>query len=207
MRATDADAACTAMSPIEQALALARYARQRIHEELGGPSAQAPDAPWARAPGATFVSLHWLDGRLQGCIGSLEARRPIAVDVALNALGAAFRDPRARPLLGDDVDRLTVEVSILSPREVVAAGEDEAVVCAMLRPGTDGIVLRWQEHHATFLPQVWTHLPDPARFLAELKEKAGLPADFWAADLVLERYTVCCATDRRSGEDDVARRR
>ena len=116
------------------------------------------------------------------------------MDVATNAFAAAFRDPRARTLRPEDIDRLVVEVSVLSPSEPLAF-TDEAAARAALRPGIDGVVLRWREHRATFLPQVWEHLPDPASFLAELKEKAGLPADFWDAELTLERYRVVSATD------------
>ena len=43
---------------------------------------------------------------------------------------------------------------------------------------------------STFLPQVWAQLPDAAGFMAHLKQKAGLPADFWSAQVRLERYTV-----------------
>jgi AMMECR1 domain-containing protein len=61
---------------------------------------------------------------------------------------------------------------------------------AALRPGVDGVIFEWREARATFLPQVWAQLPDPARFVAALKRKAGLAADFWAADVRLSRYRV-----------------
>ena len=51
-------------------------------------------------------------------------------------------------------------------------------------------MLEWRGRRATFLPQVWEQLPQPREFLAALKRKAGLPADFWAADLRLSRYRV-----------------
>ena len=182
------------MSTVEQAAVLARFARDCIREALGGPTALTPEGEWTTEPAATFVSLHWPDGTLQGCVGSLEPRRPAALDVATNALAAAFRDPRARGLVDGDVDRLLVEVSMLSAPEALVCA-DEAAAVAALRPGTDGVILRWHERRATFLPQVWTHLAEPRRFLAELKEKAGLPGDFWDAEVLLERYTVVSALD------------
>jgi AmmeMemoRadiSam system protein A len=168
---------------------LAQFARACVRAALGGSPAEPPVAPAILEPVATFVSLHWPDGRLQGCIGSLEPRRPLVEDVAANALAAAFDDPRAARLAIGDVDRLDIEVSILSPLEPVPCA-DEAEARAALRPFADGIVLRWHERRATFLPQVWEHLSDPGVFLAELRQKAGLAPDFWDADVRLFRYRV-----------------
>jgi hypothetical protein len=182
------------MATEAEAAVLARYARSCIAAKLGHPAATAPQGEPYDVPGATFVSLHWPDGRLQGCIGTLAPRRTLAADVAHHACAAAFDDPRARPLDAGDVDALTIEVSVLTPLEPVAvSGEIEAR--AALRPGRDGVVLSWQGHRATFIPQMWAQLPDAATLLAELKRKAGLPADFWAPDVVLERYAVVAATD------------
>jgi hypothetical protein len=179
----------------DQVRLLARFARACIRQELGGPSVGRPLGEWCAAPAATFVSLHWWPGgRLQGCIGSLEPRRALVEDVAHNALAAAFSDPRAERLALADVDVLEVEVSVLSPLEHVAA-PDEAAARAALRPGVDGVVLAWGRHRATFLPQMWPQLGDAATLLRELKRKAGLPADFWSAEMAVSRYTVESAVD------------
>jgi AmmeMemoRadiSam system protein A len=169
---------------------LARWARERIREALGGNPAAPPHGPWCDEPGATFVTLRWPDGRLQGCIGSLTARRSIAEDVAENAVAAATLDPRCPPLRTPaDVDRLDIELSILSPQEPIAF-DTEAAAHAAIRPGIDGIVLGWNGHRATFLPSMWPRLPDVRSFLGELKLKAGLERDFWDDDVKLWRYTV-----------------
>jgi AmmeMemoRadiSam system protein A len=146
------------------------------------------EEPWLSAPGATFVTLV-LDGDLRGCIGSLEARRPLGDDVAHNAYAAAYHDPRFPPVTPEEIARLQVEVSVLSGREPVRA-TSEAEALATLRPGVDGIFLEFQDRRATSLPQVWENLPDPADFLGELRRKAGLPAGFWHPDVRLSRYTV-----------------
>jgi len=169
--------------------ALAAYARAAIRAALGGPEAVAPDGAWAHAPGATFVSLFHPDGDLQGCIGSIEPRRGVAADVAANAVTAALDDPRALPLTLDDVDRLTVEVSLLGPLEPIACSSEEEA-CAALRPGVDGVVLRDGARRATFLPDVWESLPDPKQFLWHLRRKAGLPADAWFSTFTVYRYSV-----------------
>ena len=169
--------------------ALIGRARNAIAEALGLPTTtDEPGHPALAAPGATFVTLR-LCGDLRGCVGTLTADRPLADDVRLHALAAAFRDTRFEPLVIEEFAELEVEVSVLEPAQPLPAGS-EAEAHAVLRPGVDGVVLEWRGRHATFLPQVWEQLPEPGEFLAALKHKAGLPADFWAADLRLSRYRV-----------------
>lgn len=163
-------------------------ARAAIAGELGLPSAEPPAPGWLSEPGATFVTLT-SGGRLRGCIGSLEAWRSVGEDVASNALSAAFRDPRFRPVSASEFDRVRVEVSLLTPPEPFEF-TDEADAVARLRPGVDGVILTASGLRGTFLPQVWDELPNPADFMAHLKRKAGLPASYWGRDVRLERYTV-----------------
>ena len=160
-------------------------------DAIASPSAPIPREwrePWLAAPGAAFVTLH-LDGELRGCIGSIQARRALGDDVTHNARAAAYRDPRFPPVSPDEIPRLEVEVSVLSPREVLDV-RDEADALAKLRPGIDGIYFEFHDLASTFLPQVWNSIPEPAEFLGELKRKAGLPPRFWHPDVRLSRYTV-----------------
>lgn len=162
---------------------LARWARAQLRDALGGAAAERPVGAWCDEPGASFVSLHWKDtGDLQGCIGTLEAVRGIVDDVARNAVAAGTCDPRFPPCALADVDRLDIELSILSPLEPLRGPEQ-------IRAGIDGIVLVQGHRRATFLPAVWEHLPTVERFLEELRRKAGLPGDF-AGAVQLLRYTV-----------------
>ena len=163
-------------------------ARAAIGRELGLDLPAAADAAWLRAPGATFVTLT-ADGQLRGCIGTLEAHRPLLEDVTANAVAAAFRDPRFPPLGRDEFAAVAIEVSLLSAMEILRF-DNETGALAQLRPGIDGIVLQYGRHRSTFLPQVWEQLPDRAEFIAQLKYKAGLPPDFWSSDMTLSRYTV-----------------
>ncbi|HXZ48136.1 MAG TPA: AmmeMemoRadiSam system protein A [Usitatibacter sp.] len=156
-----------------------------------GPNARAArqwDEEWLRATAASFVTLRE-GGELRGCIGTVDAHRPLGDDVAHNARAAAYRDPRFPPVTADIRDRLEVEVSVLSARVPIEAAS-EAELVALLRPGVDGLVLEYEELRATFLPQVWESLPDPVDFLAELRRKAGLPVRFWHPRLAVSRYTV-----------------
>ncbi len=163
-------------------------ARAAIGRELGHDLPAAADAAWLRAPGATFVTLT-ADGQLRGCIGTLEAHRPLLEDVTANAVAAAFRDPRFQPLGRDEFTAVAIEVSLLSAMEILHS-DDEAGALAQLRPEIDGVALQYGHHRSTFLPQVWEQLPDRTEFIAQLKYKAGLPPDFWSSELKLSRYTV-----------------
>ncbi|MBT9591250.1 MAG: AmmeMemoRadiSam system protein B [Thiobacillus sp.] len=167
---------------------LLKLARSGIASKLGHAAAFVNPAGWLTEPGASFVTLT-RQGELRGCIGTLEAHRPLGVDVRENAVAAAFRDPRFTPLILAEFEEIRVEVSLLSPSEALVV-ESEADALAALRPNVDGVVFEYGHYRSTFLPQVWEQLPEPAEFMAHLKRKAGLAADFWEDQVRLSRYTV-----------------
>jgi hypothetical protein len=152
-------------------------------------------APTLQAPGATFVTLE-RDEVLLGCIGTLEPVRPLVADVAHNAVAAAFSDPRVPAVDHHDYVSMSIEVSLLSALEPVAAasfGDLEAE----LRPGTDGLVVDAPAGRATFLPAVWRHFGDDVdAFLAALWRKAGLPPGTWHRATRCSRYTAEKLVDR-----------
>ncbi len=168
--------------------ALLARARNAIASDLGGPQVQEPDHRALHQPGATFVTLT-RQGELRGCIGSIEAYRPLDQDVRQNARAAAFRDPRFAPLRAGELATTRVEVSLLTPAEPIRFATEEDAV-RQLRPGIDGGILESERHRGTFLPQMWERLSDPWQFISELKRKAGLPEEFWSKDLRLYRYEV-----------------
>lgn len=175
--------------PPEAGPVLLRLARNAISSQLGLAASDAgAAAAWLDQQGACFVTL-MLDAKLRGCIGTLRAHRALAEDTRANALGAAFRDPRFKPLTAAEYPGIAVEVSVLSPVETLAFG-DESDALRQLRPGIDGVIFEYGHHASTFLPQVWADMREPADFLAHLKYKAGLPPDFWDASVRLSRYTV-----------------
>lgn len=137
-------------------------------------------------PGASFVTL-FLKGGLRGCIGSIEAHRPLAQDVASNAYAAAFRDHRFEPVNELIVDDLTLHIAVLTTPEPIHCQSEQELV-AQLRPGCDGVIIEDDTHRATFLPAVWDSLPNPERFVMELKRKAGLRPDYWSETLRCYRY-------------------
>lgn len=171
---------------------LLQVARAAIHQGLlhgRAPAiAVANHTPALRQTAATFVTL-LIDGELRGCIGTLEAHRPLVADVAANAFAAAFRDTRFPPLSTIEEDLLELHVSVLTAPEPFAV-RDEADLLAKLRPGIDGLVLADGARRATFLPSVWEQLPAPRDFVAHLKRKAGLSPAHWSATMRVERYQV-----------------
>jgi len=172
----------------EQGRLLTALARAAIAREFDEPGTALPHPDWLDAPGAVFVTLTEA-GQLRGCIGSLEAHRPLGEDLEHNARAAAFGDPRFPPLRHAELPRVRVEVSLLSAATPMTFS-DEADALRQLRPGVDGVILEHGWHRSTFLPQVWEQLPEPRLFLAHLKQKAGLATDFWADDVRLSRYGV-----------------
>ncbi|QJD28982.1 AmmeMemoRadiSam system protein A [Methylococcus geothermalis] len=142
--------------------------------------------PPLAAQRATFVTLK-KGGELRGCIGCLEAVKPLAVDVADNAFSAAFRDPRFPPVTADEIDGLDIHISLLTPPEPMSF-VSEADLIAQLRPGIDGLILQEGLRRGTFLPTVWEILPTPKAFLRQLKLKSGLPEDYWSDTLRIFRY-------------------
>lgn len=148
-------------------------------------------------PRATFVTLD-VEGELAGCLGNIEPIRPVGRDVAYNAYGAAFRDPRFPPLESDDLPRLEIHVSLLSPLDLLDVETREDVL-DHVEPGVHGLMIEEGDHRGTFLPSVWQKCPDPVEFLQRLNLKADLPVNYWSADLDVYRYTVD-AFDRESLE-------
>jgi AmmeMemoRadiSam system protein A len=168
--------------------ALLIRARNAVGAVFGVPAVAAADHPRLHEPGASFVTL-FTHSALRGCVGSLEANLPLHLDVASNACAAAFRDPRFAPLAHEELAHTRFEVSLVGPSSPIAAPSEFEAIAALV-PHRDGVTLTWHGHRATLLPQVWESLPEPQAFLRALKHKAGLPANFWAADVRVERYAV-----------------
>ncbi|MBD3754156.1 MAG: AmmeMemoRadiSam system protein A [Gammaproteobacteria bacterium] len=139
------------------------------------------------AHGASFVTLNKND-QLRGCIGSLQAMRPLAEDVVHNAFNAAFRDPRFAPVQPNEVAGLEVEISTLSQPEAMQDCDSKAALLAQLRPFEDGLILTDGYKRATFLPSVWEQLPDKQAFVDYLMRKGGMSA--WSETMRCQRYTT-----------------
>lgn len=138
--------------------------------------------------GCAFVSLHRRsDNALRGCIGSLAPHRALVEDVAANCVAAASTDPRFSPVTHSELPDIYIEISVLSP-QVLMSVESEADLLQQLRPNVDGLTIDDGRHRATFLPLVWSQLPQAKDFLRQLKLKAGLKPDAWPEQIQCYRY-------------------
>jgi AmmeMemoRadiSam system protein A len=164
---------------------LLRVARQAVRHRAGaGPTPEIPQGgAFAEARGV-FVTLRRGD-ELRGCIGSLAAREPLGAAVAHLAASAASEDPRFEPVRAEEVDGLSVSVSVLSPLRRITGPTD-------LEVGRDGVVVQQGWHRGTLLPVValehgWT----AEELLRHTCLKAGLPPGAWKEpDAVLEAYSA-----------------
>ncbi len=160
---------------------LMRIARQSLEEGVKGnmPSpldlASLPET--LQAEGATFVTLT-RKGELRGCIGALEAHQALAQDVQEHAVAAALQDYRFPPVSPEELPDIDIEISRLTPTRALEYDTPENLL-KLLRPCIDGVVLKYGGRRATFLPQVWEKIPDPAVFLSYLCQKMGASPDLW----------------------------
>jgi AmmeMemoRadiSam system protein A len=165
----------------EEKQILLQLARKAIEEGVRGlpiPHLELKSLPSRlQEHGATFVTLN-IDKELRGCIGALEATRPLAEDVQIHAVAAALEDYRFPPLQPEEVSLISIEISRLTAPQHLEFDNPENLL-SYLRPGIDGVVLMEGIRRATFLPQVWEKVPDPEMFLEMLCRKMGASSDYW----------------------------
>jgi AmmeMemoRadiSam system protein A len=171
-------------------LPIARFsiAEALISNTQGQGHEAVEDASWLQQQAACFVTL-MQQGQLRGCIGTLQAFRPLLDDVKSNAKAAAFKDTRFSPLTGEELNDTEIEISLLSAMQTLNFSNEQDAL-KQLKPGVDGLVFEFDRYRSTFLPQVWQQLPATTDFMAQLKQKAGLNPDFWSNEIKLSRYTV-----------------
>jgi AmmeMemoRadiSam system protein A len=160
---------------------LLRLAREAMELGVRGknlpPMDNATLTPRLREDGASFVTLT-IDDELRGCIGALEAYQPLVEDVREHAIAAALDDPRFRPVVEAELNRIKLEVSCLTaPRPLEYSSS--ADLLTKLRPHIDGVILKNDFRRATFLPQVWEKIPSPEEFLDHLCAKLGAKPNLW----------------------------
>lgn len=172
---------------------LLKLARQAIEFAVQGrkmPEVELESLPhMLKQPGASFVTLTQY-GQLRGCIGTLEAYQPLALDVCEHAVAAAIQDYRFQPVTEDELAALEIEISRLTAPLPLTYEQPEDLP-SLLQPGVDGVVLRDGFQRATFLPQVWEQLPQPDEFLDHLCLKMGARRNLWRQKVLsVEIYQV-----------------
>jgi AmmeMemoRadiSam system protein A len=163
---------------------LLQLARDAIACRLHGrpaPVIDPPPGPLGEERGA-FVTLT-LDGALRGCIGHVVGTLALWETVRENAVNAAFHDPRFPAVTPAELDRVTIEISALSPLCAVSSPDEIEV-------GRHGLMIRLGAARGLLLPQVASDLGwDRLTFLSQTCRKAGLDRDAWRRpDAVLEVF-------------------
>ncbi len=174
----------------EQRAALLDIARSAIRDRIRGTSCRGDRATESalKAPGAAFVTLT-CDKELRGCIGYVEAVKPLAEAVAQCAVAAATADPRFPPVTANELPRLHVEISVLSPLRSIAEPQEVEV-------GLHGLFISQAGRHGLLLPQVAAEYGwDRETFLRQTCLKAGLPSDAWRRGATIQVFTVDRFTD------------
>lgn len=137
-----------------------------------------------------FVTLEKA-GTLRGCIGRPDPDQRGVSAIREAAMGAARNDPRFPPVRPEELDAITVEVSVLTPPESLDGTVGDGLVDA-IEVGRDGLVVKGSGRSGLLLPQVpldrgW----DTTEFLAQTCRKAGLPMDAWQDDgVAVERFSA-----------------
>lgn len=139
-----------------------------------------------RVDSAVFTTLT-IAGNLRGCIGSLQPSAPLAQAVANTAFSAAYQDRRFAKVQAEEIEKLRIEVSVLSALELIPVDSRQALLDS-LQPGVDGLLIEDQGYRSTFLPKVWEKITTPDEFVGQLMFKAGLAAGHWSSTIRCYRY-------------------
>jgi uncharacterized protein, PH0010 family len=166
---------------LEEQKVLLRLAREAMERGVKGeelPSLDQSSLPASlREEGSSFITLT-SHGQLRGCIGSLNPYQSLAEDVREHAIAAALNDPRFPAVREEELNGIQIEVSRLT-RPILLEYKDSDDLLSKLHPYVDGVILRDAFRQATFLPQVWEKIPDPAEFMNDLCYKMGVKHDLW----------------------------
>jgi uncharacterized protein len=163
--------------------ALVDLARRSIAAQVSRSRGPVPSAVELPDASGVFVTIK-RSGELRGCLGTLQCREGLAVEVVRCAADAASDDPRFPPVAADELAELSVEVSVLGPLESIDARDPGAITI-----GRHGLVAEQGSRRGLLLPQVateWGWTTD--RFLRQTCLKAGLPADAWQHGARISRF-------------------
>jgi AmmeMemoRadiSam system protein A len=175
---------------------LLAIARGAISAYVNGDPRPPSDATGSLVrPAGAFVTIQ-NHGELRGCIGHIEANRPLAQVVADCAIAACSSDPRFPTVTAGELPHLDLEVSVLGPLEPVNDPEEIAV-------GRHGLVVEMGWHRGLLLPQVATEWNwDRIKFLEQTCHKAGLPRDAWKNGARVWRFEAEVFSERQTKDTE-----
>jgi AmmeMemoRadiSam system protein B/AmmeMemoRadiSam system protein A len=160
--------------PLADKQTLLTLARSTLEDYVNTGSIKevSPESPALSEPGAAFVTLK-IGENLRGCIGQLRPTMALYRSVTQMAVSSCSRDRRFKPVKPEELDRIRIEISVMSPFQQITKPED-------IRVGMDGLYLAGNGRSGVLLPQVpveqgW----DRERYLDQICRKAGLPPGSW----------------------------
>jgi len=176
---------------LEEGTFLVRLARKGIERYLREGEILEEEVPEKlKRPGGVFVTL-LKQGELRGCIGFPFPSLPLAEATIKAAISSATSDPRFPPVTMEEMEEITIEVSVLSPPELIVV-KNPREYPSHVKIGRDGLMVEWRGFSGLLLPQVaveWNW--DPEEFLSQTCMKAGLGADFWLRkDIKISKFTA-----------------
>lgn len=176
---------------LEEGTFLVRLARKSIEKYLlEGELLEEEVTEKLKKPRGVFVTL-LKHGELRGCIGFPFPSLPLAEATVKAAISSATSDPRFPPVTIEEMEEITIEVSVLSPPEPIVV-KDPREYPSHVRIGRDGLIVEWRGFSGLLLPQVaveWNW--DPEEFLSQTCIKAGLGADWWLRkDVKISKFTA-----------------
>jgi uncharacterized protein len=173
-------------------LAIARGAIAAYVNRQPLPGAQAGSA--LDRPAGAFVTIH-NHRELRGCIGHIEANRPLAQVVAECAVASCSSDPRFPAVTSGELPHLDIELSVLGPLEPVQHPEEITI-------GRHGLVVEMGWHRGLLLPQVATEWNwDRVKFLEQTCHKAGLARDAWKNGASIWKFEAEVFSENREGHN------
>jgi len=180
---------------IEEKEILLKAARESIIEEFRKGEVDKIDYkayPKLKMELGAFVTLK-IDNQLRGCIGYIFAQKPLFETIVEAAKHSAFEDPRFRELSKDEIDKIVIEISVLSEFEPIKNYEDIEV-------GKHGLLLE-EGGRAVLLPQVATEQNfNRSQFLTALCHKAGLYGDYWKERMLnIKVFTALVFSEEEKG--------
>lgn len=165
---------------LEQGEKLVKLARKSISYALYTNSLLKEEVPkeFSEARGV-FTTLHSFPSKeLRGCIGFPYPLMPLWNAVIESAYSAAFNDPRFPPLQGKELNKIIIELSVLTVPEEVKGEKEE--VAKKIEIGRDGLIIQKGIHSGLLLPQVATeHKMNAIEFLEQTCLKAGMEKEEW----------------------------
>ena len=163
----------------EQGEFLVKLARQVIEDHANENETKYElKESWLQQKHGVFTTLETCpENELRGCIGIPEPVKPLG-EAIIESVKEVTHDPRFPVLNKDELEKITIEVSVLTKPELIRVNRPDEYL-KKISQRKDGLIIRYGIASGLFLPQVWEKIPDKKQFLDNLCWKAGLPSGTW----------------------------